>query len=81
MYRTKNCPYCAAAENYFMENKVPYSEVFVDDNQELRRELSERYQGWKTVPMIIIGDRFIGGFSDMMELKESGELEAILAEN
>lgn len=40
---------------------------------ELRDKLAEE-TGQRTVPMIYIGDEFIGGSSDLVKLHENGEL-------
>jgi glutaredoxin 3 len=36
--------------------------------------LSEANGGWRTVPMIFIGDKFMGGFMDVKAVHDRGEL-------
>lgn len=78
IYRTRVCPYCVMAARLFGRLNVAYTEVYLDDKHELRDELSQRYN-WQTVPMILVGDTFVGGYSDVADLERSGELTRLLA--
>ncbi len=77
IYRTRVCPYCVMAKRLFDRLQVAYTEVYVDDKHELRDELSRRYN-WQTVPMIVVGEKFIGGYSDAAELERTGKLAVLL---
>jgi glutaredoxin 3 len=77
IYTKRICPYCDRAKALFSRLGVPYSEVGLDDKPDLRDELVERYS-WRTVPMIVVGDRFLGGFDDVHGLHQRGELLPIL---
>ena len=74
IYSTATCPFCIAAKRLFDTLGVPCSEVRLDRDPELRMRLAEENQGWRTVPMIFIGERFIGGFSEVRGLHQNGEL-------
>ncbi len=74
IYTTAVCPYCDAAKRFFKGLGIPYEEVSLEGRHEERQRLSEAHGGWRTVPMIFIGDRFIGGFTDMKALHDRGEL-------
>ena len=74
VYTTAACPYCRAAKALLEELEIPYDEVPLDGREALRRELGERLGGWRTVPMIFVGERFVGGFSELRELHLRGEL-------
>ena len=78
IYRTRMCPYCVMAKRLFDRLHVAYTEVYLDDKDELRTELSKRYN-WQTVPMIVVGETFVGGYSDAAELDRSGELARLLS--
>jgi glutaredoxin 3 len=45
---------------------------------ERRREMTERSGGGRTVPQIFIGDRPIGGFTELHALDRSGALDRLL---
>ena len=78
LYTTTVCPYCHAAKRLLAAVGAEYSEVRLDQEPELRRKLSEENGGWRTVPMIFIGGRFVGGFAELRELHGRGELAPLL---
>ena len=73
VYSTPSCPYCIAAKDLLTKLEVPFESVDLSQDQELRTSLSQKYN-WMSVPMIVIGDEFIGGFDDMKKLHQSNEL-------
>ncbi len=73
IYTTSYCPYCKKAKALLSSLSIPFEEVDVEHNMELRAQLSEKFQ-WKTVPMIVIDEKFIGGCDDLFRLHERGEL-------
>lgn len=80
MYSTMLCPYCRAAKSFLQEKGWDYEDIRVDLKPTLRQEMMEK-SGRRTVPQIWINDHHIGGYTDMVELEQSGELEAIVADN
>jgi glutaredoxin 3 len=79
IYTTSVCPFCHAAKQLLGSLGAEVDEVGLDADPELRLRLSQENGAWKTVPMIFIGDRFIGGFRELSELHSRGELTALLA--
>jgi glutaredoxin 3 len=77
VYSTRFCPYCVAAKALLKAKGVTYREVPVDGDADLRREMSER-AGQRTVPQIWIGDRHVGGFTDLAALEQGGTLDELL---
>ncbi|MBT3817212.1 MAG: glutaredoxin 3 [Candidatus Magasanikbacteria bacterium] len=73
IYTTTYCPYCSKAKQLFSALDTSYEEINVEENEELRKEMAEKYN-WQTVPMILIGDEFIGGYDDLAKLQATGEL-------
>lgn len=73
IYSTQSCPYCVRAKNYFSQNGLSYEEIDLTGNFEEIDRMKNK-TGHRTVPMIFVNDQFIGGYSDMMEKIESGEL-------
>jgi len=53
--------------------------IEIDNGSEEFEDLKEKLN-FRTVPMIFIGGKFIGGCSELIELNESGELVKILKE-
>lgn len=65
VYTTDYCPYCRRAKNLLTKKNIPFQEIDLTRDDTKRKEL-EAKTGWMTVPMIFIGDKFIGG-SDELE--------------
>lgn len=78
MYTTRWCPFCVAARRLLSSLGVDYDHVSLDGRPELRRELSSANGGWPTVPMIFVGDTFVGGYDDLRRLQREGRLEPML---
>ena len=73
IYTKSMCPYCVNAKKLLESLGAAYTEVDVLAHPEERVKLSQKHN-WMTVPMILIGDEFIGGFDDLKALHERGEL-------
>ena len=77
IYSTKNCPFCVAAKNLLESLNIPLEEIDLTSDIEKRLEISTKYN-WRTVPIIIINDNFIGGFDELNNLYSEGKLEELL---
>lgn len=77
MYTKDFCAYCSAAKNFFVSKEIKFEEINLSQDLDQLRALIEKTQ-FRTVPQIFIGDEFIGGYTELMALEESGELEAKL---
>jgi len=78
MYSTRFCPYCIRARSLLHAKQVDYTDISVDGQPELRREMTER-SGRYTVPQIWIGEHHVGGYDDLALLVQQGRLDALLA--
>jgi glutaredoxin 3 len=79
VYSKKNCPYCVRAKALLDKKGIAYEEIDVEGNDDLRIWLAEA-SGQKTVPQIFVGERPLGGFSDIDALDKKGMLDAALRE-
>ena len=77
VYTTPMCPYCVAAKRLLTERGIAYDEIDVAEDAALRAEIVQR-SGRRTVPQIFIGEQSIGGFDELYELDQSGELDTLL---
>lgn len=77
IYTTAWCPYCIRAKALLDKKGVPYEEVGVDGNPDLRAEMS-RKAGRTSVPQIWIGSTHVGGCDDLYALERAGKLDALL---
>jgi glutaredoxin-like YruB-family protein len=62
MYTTSSCPACRAAKQYFARKGVSYEERDVNNNSSAREEFQRL--GGSGVPLILVGDEKIRGFSE-----------------
>ncbi len=74
IYTKRWCGFCHAAQRLFTDLGIVFEEIPVDHDPELRWEVSARAGDWPTVPMIFIGDRFVGGFTETAALHQKGKL-------
>lgn len=78
VYTTRICGYCVAAKRLLDRKGVPFEEIDVSHDHETRAWLVQA-SGQRTVPQIFIGERSIGGFSELRALDLAGELDDLLA--
>lgn len=74
VYTTEFCGFCHQAKNLLQSLKLPFEEIKLDDKPELRRQLSNENQGYRTVPMIFIDGTFIGGYTELTKIHKAGKL-------
>jgi glutaredoxin 3 len=77
VYTKQNCPFCVRAKRLLEKKGAAFDEVSVEGKDELRTWLVEK-TGQMTVPQIFVGERSLGGFSDLDALEQAGKLEPIL---
>lgn len=77
LYTWNNCPYCVRAKSLLTSKGVSFEEINLDGKDAEFQALKER-TGWKTVPQIFIGEKMIGGYTDLAALDASGELDKML---
>ena len=78
IYTSPMCGYCHAAKDLLRRRDVTFTEVDVMADPDRRREMTERSGGGRTVPQILIGERPIGGFTELVALERSGGLDRLL---
>lgn len=74
VYTGSYCGYCSAAKKLLQTAGIPFEEIGLDDKPELRQKLSEENGHYRTIPMIFIDGKFIGGFTDLQALQKQGRL-------
>jgi glutaredoxin 3 len=74
IYTTRACPYCVNAKRLLGSLGAAYEEITLDHNPELWDRLSRENGGWQTVPMVFVGQEFLGGFDDIAALHRAGRL-------
>lgn len=73
IYTKDYCPYCVKAKALLKSLNVEYEEHDVTNTPEKIVELYEK-SGLQTVPQIFVGEKCLGGFSDIEKLNQEGKL-------
>ncbi len=77
LYSTPFCPFCHRAKRLLDGKGVPFTDISVMGNPDLRREMEARSGGY-TVPQIFIDGEPIGGSDELIALERAGELDSML---
>ena len=69
IYSRNDCIWCERAKAMLNIKKIPFTELklSVDFNRE---ELLEFFPTAKTFPVIVVNDKFIGGYDDLSKMLE-----------
>ncbi|KLT73073.1 glutaredoxin [Neisseria arctica] len=79
MYTGPYCPYCTMAKQFLKSQGITeIEEIRVDQSPEKYAEM-QQITGQRSVPQIFIGDTHVGGFTDLYNLHQKGELQDLLA--
>jgi glutaredoxin len=62
MYSTTWCGFCKKARAYLAQNNIPYREIDIEESPANRDQY--KAHGGKGVPMFILGERRLRGFSE-----------------
>ncbi|MGH7815509.1 MAG: glutaredoxin 3 [Candidatus Binataceae bacterium] len=81
VYTTTYCPYCVRAKHLLKRKGVPFEEIDVTADDAARARMVERSGGRRTVPEIFINGNPIGGFEELKQLDNAGQLDSLLAES
>lgn len=72
IYGRDRCPFCVYARAFCENHGVVFEYVDMTGNLDQQEDVFARSNGMRTVPQIFIGDKHVGGFSEMEALHKSG---------
>ena len=78
LFTTEPCGFCRQAKALLAARGLEYVEVDLAKDPVGRAALVKR-TGQLTFPQIVVGERAIGGFRELLEADREGTLEALLA--
>jgi len=79
IYSTGTCPICDKTKALLNKWGLEYDEVRVDQDQNGLKEMLKVTNHARTVPQIVLQNKWIGGFTELTELHMDGELDALIA--
>lgn len=77
VYTTRYCPHCARAKNLLKKKGISFEEIDVTNDSQKRQDAEKRY-GMMTVPIIVIGDKWVGGADELHALEQAGKLDKLV---
>ncbi|HTA06547.1 MAG TPA: glutaredoxin domain-containing protein [Solirubrobacteraceae bacterium] len=78
VYTTEPCSFCTRVKALLKAREVDFAEVNLSKDPAGRIELA-RKTGMMSFPQVLIDERVIGGFAEVQQALESGELDELLA--
>jgi glutaredoxin 3 len=78
LYTTEPCGFCRPAKSLLEARRVSYREVNLAKDPVGRAKLAA-VTGQMPVPQILVGERSIGGFRELLEADRAGLLTDLLA--
>lgn len=79
IYSTTWCPSCVAAKQLLKSKGIEFTEINIENEGVTREELAE-LTGGVTVPQIVIDDKSIGGYENLMVLNQEGKLDRMISD-
>ena len=77
IYSTSWCPSCVYAKKLLENENIDFEEINIEESGMTREQLCD-LTGGMSVPQIVINNKSIGGFEDLLALSQSGELTKLL---
>lgn len=78
LYTKSYCPYSKNCKEYLSDKGVEYSEMIVDEDVALAKEMEVKSGGRTDTPQVFINDHHIGSFDDLKALDSQGKLNEML---
>jgi glutaredoxin 3 len=77
LYTTDPCPYCKQAKALLDARGYAYAEVDMARDSEAREQLVAK-TGRMTFPQIMVGEKSVGGFQELLAAHRAGTLDEVL---
>ncbi|MGE0616004.1 MAG: glutaredoxin 3 [Bacteriovoracia bacterium] len=77
VYTITPCPYCTSAKSLLTQRGIAFEEIWVDRNDDEKREALLARSGMRTFPQIFAGDQLIGGYEQLADLDRQDQLKSL----
>ena len=77
LVKKDTCPFCDRAVNFLNARGIQFETLDLTNKPDEIQKWKDQ-TGWKTVPIILINDQLVGGYTDLKALDEEGRLEELL---
>ncbi|HSY42234.1 MAG TPA: glutaredoxin domain-containing protein [Polyangia bacterium] len=79
VYSTTYCGFCRRAEDLLRREGIAFEAIDVTDDVHARAQLVERADGRRTVPVIFVDGKAIGGYQELAAMVRAGGLKHLSA--
>ena len=79
VYSTTYCGFCRRAEDLLRREGIAFEAIDVTDDVRARAQLVERADGRRTVPVIFVDGKAIGGYQELAAMVRAGGLKHLSA--
>ena len=73
IYTKAYCSFCYAAKNLLAKRGLEFEEISLSGNSSAEQEM-QQLTGRRTVPQILINNKPIGGYTELVDMDMDGEL-------
>lgn len=77
LYTSSFCGYCLAAKSLLSKKGISFKEVNISLDPVLRKEILTKWN-WHTVPLLIINNKLVGGYRELLNLDSLNKLDRFL---
>jgi len=77
LYTSSFCGYCSAAKSLLSKKGIIFKEVNISSDPDLRQEILNKWN-WRTVPLLIINNKLVGGYRELLNLDSLNKLDKFL---
>ena len=74
VYVRAYCAFSRAAQDLLRQRGIPFETIDVTNDPKMRADLAERAHGRRTLPVIFIDEKAIGGYQELAALARAGKL-------
>ena len=74
VYIKAYCAYSRAAQELLKQRGIPFEAVDVTNDPKMRAELPDRAYGRRTLPVVFIDGKAVGGYQELASLVRLGKL-------
>lgn len=78
VYSTDHCGYCERAKALLKSREIPFEEIHTSRSDTDAVMALAKRSGMRTFPQIFVGEKLIGGCTDLEALDAKGDLKATL---
>lgn len=78
IYSTEPCSFCRRVKGVLEARGVEFSEINLAKDPDGRVELARR-TGMMSFPQVLVGDKLVGGYAELLDAADSGRLDELLA--